>query len=173
MTPRILAPGILDFLKADKKKDSEKPEVEIKQRIKPGQSREFKSQVLKCKLEVIEAIKNADKRRALDSLMILSNLAAQAIYEHDMRAMLMINSTVDELNQHIDAKLKATGEPEDLSGDVEETKMYLMIRLSLLPVSSMMNALQSFSSGAMNEVNSDIEFRIGQIQKFVMDHERN
>jgi hypothetical protein len=173
VTPRILAPGILDFLRADKKKDGEKPAAEIKEHIKPGQSREFKSQVLKCKLEVIEAIKNADKRRALDSLMILSNLAAHAIYEHDMRAMLMINTTVEEINQHIDAKLKATGEPDDLAGDVEETKMYLMIRLSLLPVSSMMNALQSFSSSAMNEVNSDIESRIGQIRQFVMDHEKS
>jgi hypothetical protein len=163
---------MFDFMKTDKK-GGEKPATEIKEHQKPGQSREFKSQVLKAKLEVIEAIKNADKRRALESLMVLSNLAARAIYEHDLRAMIMINTTVDEINQHIDAKLKATGEPEDLSGDVEETKMYLMIRLSLLPVSSMMNALQSFSTSAMNEVNSDIESRIGQIQQFVMDHERS
>lgn len=163
---------MFDFKKSDKEK-AEVPEPERKERKKPGQSPEFKSKVLKAKLEVIEAIRNADKRRALESLMVLSNLAAQAIYEHDLRAMIIINTTVEEINHHIDAKLKATGEPDDLAGDVDETKMYLMIRLSLLPVSSMMNALQSFSSSAMNEVNNDIESRIGQIQQFVMDHEKS
>jgi hypothetical protein len=163
---------MFDFKKKSDKK-TEMPVAEKNERKKPGQSPEFRSKVLKAKLEVIEAIKNADKRRALESLMILSNLAAQAIYEHDLRAMIIINTAVEEIDLHIDAKLKATGEPDDLSGDVDETKMYLMIRLALLPVSSMMNALQSFSSSAMNEVNSDIESRIGQIQQFVMDHEKN
>ena len=155
------------------KKIPEAPVAEKIERKKPGQSPEFRSKVLKAKLEVIEAIKNADKRRALESLMILSNLAAQAIYEHDLRAMIIINTAVEEIDHHIEAKLKATGEPDDLAGDVDETKMYLMIRLALLPVSSMMNALQSFSSSAMNEVNNDIESRIGQIQQFVMDHEKS
>jgi hypothetical protein len=155
------------------KKIPEAPVAEKTERKRPGQSPEFRSKVLKAKLEVIEAIKNADKRRALESLMILSNLAAQAIYEHDLRAMIIINTTVEEIDHHIEAKLKATGEPDDLAGDVDETKMYLMIRLALLPVSSMMNALQSFSSSAMNEVNNDIESRIGQIQQFVMDHEKS
>ena len=162
---------MFEFKKTDKKK-TEVHTPEKTERKKPGQSPEFRSKVLKAKLEVIEAIKNADKRRALESLMILSNLAAQAIYEHDLRAMIIINTTVEEINHHIDVKLQATGEPEDLAGDVDETKMYLMIRLSLLPVSSMMNALQSFSSTAMDQVNSDIESRIGQIQQFVMDHEK-
>ena len=163
---------MFDFKKSDKKR-VEEPAPEKTERKKPGQSPEFKSKVLKAKLEVIEAIKNANKKTALESLMVLSNLAAQAIYEHDLRAMIIINTTVEEINHHIDVKLKATGEPDDLAGDVDETKMYLMIRLSLLPVSSMMNALQSFSSSAMNEVNNDIESRIGQIQRFVMDHEKS
>lgn len=162
---------MFDRLKNTLKKSEEPRQPDRVKYKKPGQSPEFRSKVLKAKLEVIEAIKNADKSRALESLMVLSNLAARAIYEHDLRAMLIINTTIDEINHHIDAKLQVTGEPDDLTGDMEETKMYLMIRISLLPVSSMMNALQSFSSTAINEVNSDIDSRINQIQQFVMDHE--
>jgi len=141
-------------------------------RKKPGQSTEFKGRVLKARLEVTDAIKNADKQRAMDSLMILSTLAAQAIYEHDLRAMFIVNTAIDEINHQIDMKLKSTGEPKDLIADVDETKMYLMIRLTMLPVSSMMEALQKFSSTGMDEVNNDIDSRINQIRQFVMEHEK-
>jgi hypothetical protein len=140
---------------------------------KLGQSPEFKSRVLKAKLEVIDAIRNADKQRALDSITVLSTLAAETIYERDLHAMFIINNTVDEINRHIDVKLKSTGEPVDLTKDMDETRMYLMIRLSLLPVISMMSALERFSSTGMDKVNGDIDLRIRQIQAFVMDHERN
>lgn len=140
---------------------------------KPGQSPEFKSRLLKAKLEVIDAIRNADKQRALDSITVLSTLAAETIYEHDLHAMFIINNTIDEINHHIDVKLKSTGEPDDLTYDMEETRMYLMIRLSLLPVISMMSALERFSSTGMEKVNGDIDSRILQIRAFVMDHERN
>jgi hypothetical protein len=142
------------------------------QRKKPGQSTEFKGRVLKAKLEVTEAIKNADRQRALDSLMVMSTLAAQAIYEHDLRAMFIVNTAIDEINHQIDVKLKSTGEPKDLIDDIDETKMYMMIRLTMLPVRSMMEALQKFSSTGMDEVNNDIDSRIKQIRLFVMDHER-
>jgi hypothetical protein len=142
------------------------------QKKKPGQSTEFKGRVLKAKLEVTDAIKNADKQRAMDSLMILSTLAAQAIYEHDLRAMFIVNTALDEINHQIDVKLKSTGEPKDLIEDIDETKMYMMIRLTMLPVRSMMDALQKFSSTGMDEVNNDIDSRIRQIRQFVMDHER-
>ncbi len=141
-------------------------------RKKPGQSTEFKGRVLKAKLEVTEAIMNADKQRAMDSLMTMSTLAAQAIYEHDLRAMFIVNTAIDELNHQIDAKLRSAGEPKDLMDDVDETKMYMMIRLTILPVRSMMDALQKFSSTGMDEVNRDIDSRIRQIRQFVMDHER-
>jgi hypothetical protein len=167
------------FKKAGKKradlvsKDREESTPAVRaQPKKPGLNMEFKSKVLKAKIEVIEAIKNADKQRALDSLMVLSTLAAETIYERDMRAMFIINGAIDEINHHIDAKLKATGEPPDLIDDMEETKMYMMIRLTMLPVVSMMNALQKFSSTGMDKVNDDIDTRIRQIQQFVMDHER-
>ncbi|HTY90309.1 MAG TPA: hypothetical protein VMC84_03960 [Methanocella sp.] len=140
---------------------------------KPGQSPVFRARVLKAKLEVIEAIKYADKQRALDSLTVLSTLAAETIYEHDLHAMFIINNTIDEINQHIDAKLKVTGEPNDLIEDIDETRMYLMIRLAMLPVISMMSALQHFSDTGMDKVNGDIDTRIGQIRAFVMEHERN
>lgn len=151
---------------------AETSSVVIPRHKKPGQSTEFKSKVLKAKLEVTEAIKYADKRRALESLMQLSDLAAQSIYEHDLRAMFIINTAIDEINARIDVKLKSTGEPEDLTADMDETRMYMMIRLSLLPVSSMMNALQRFSSTGMDEVNNDIDARIMQIRQFVMEHEK-
>src|SRR5271157_271663 len=154
-----------------KKKDDASSSPAIKHK-KPGQSNEFRSRVLRAKLEVVEAIKNADKQRALDSLIIFSDLAAQAIYEHDLRAMIIINTTIDEINHNIDVKLKATGEPEDLIEDMDETRVYLMIRLAMLPVCSMMNALQRFSSAGMDEVNNDIDSRIGQIRQFVMEHEK-
>ncbi len=141
-------------------------------RKKPGQSTEFKGRVLKARLEVTEGIKNADRQRAMDSLMILSTLAAQAIYEHDLRAMFIINTAIDEINRQIDAKLRSAGEPPDLMEDVDETRMYLMIRLTVLPVRSMMDALQKFSSTGMDEVNNDIDARIGQIRQFVMGHEK-
>jgi hypothetical protein len=149
------------------------PEAERARHKKPGQSTEFKGKALKAKLAVIEAIKNADKQRALESLVVLSDLAAQAIYEHDLRAMLIINLTIDEINHTIDARLKSLGEPSDLIEDMEETKMYLMIRLTMLPVCSMMNALQRFSTTGMDEVNNDIDSRIFQIRQFVMEHERS
>jgi hypothetical protein len=152
-------------------KDREETPTSVR-RKKPGQSTEFKGRVLKAKLEVTEAIKNADKQRAMDSLMILSTLAAQAIYEHDLRAMFIVNTALDEINHQIDAKLKSAGEPSDLMEDVEETKMYLMIRLTMLPVRSMMEALQKFSSTGMDEVNNDIDSRIRQIRQFVMEHEK-
>lgn len=167
------------FKKAGRKRAAIPPredETPSSARILPkklGQSPEFKSRVLKAKLEVIAAIKNADKQRALDSITVLSTLAAETIYEHDLHAMFMINNTVDEINHHIDAKLKSTGEPDDLTKDIEETRMYLMIRLSLLPVISMMSALERFSSTGMDKVNGDIDQRIRQIQAFVMDHERS
>ncbi|HTX44336.1 MAG TPA: hypothetical protein VMC61_06360 [Methanocella sp.] len=142
------------------------------QHKKPGQSVEFKGRVLKAKLEVTEAIKNADKQRAMESLNILSTLAAQAIYEHDLRAMFIVNTALDEINHHIDVKLKSTGEPRDLMEDIGETKMYMMIRLTMLPVRSMMDALQKFSSTGMDEVNNDIDSRINQIRQFVMEHEK-
>lgn len=159
--------------KADisKKEDDASPSP-ARKHPKPGQSNEFKSRVLRAKLEVTAAIKNADKQRALDSLIIFSDLAAQAIYEHDLRAMIIINTTIDEINHNIDIKLKATGEPEDLIEDMDETRMYLMIRLAMLPVCSMMNTLQRFSSAGMDEVNNDIDSRIGQIRQFVMEHEK-
>lgn len=152
--------------------EDETPSSARTQSKKLGQSPEFKARVLKAKLEVIEAIRNADKQRALDSLTILSTLAAETIYEHDLHAMFIINTTIDEINHHIDVKLKATGEPDDLIEDVEETRMYMMIRLSMLPVISMMSALQRFSNTGMDKVNSDIDSRIRQIQAFVMDGER-
>lgn len=155
------------------KDQDDTPPTTIAQHKKPGQSTEFRGGVLKAKLEVIEAIKNADKQRALDALMVLSTLAAQAIYEHDLRAMIIINTAIDEINRQIDTKLKSTGEPEDLTGDIEETKMYLMIRLAMLPICSMMDALQKFSSTGMDKVNNDIDARIGMIQQFVIDHESN
>ncbi len=139
---------------------------------KPGQTTAFKGKVLRSKLEVVEAIKNADKQRALDAIVILSDLAAQAIYEHDLRAMILINTAIDEINHHIDVKLKTTGEPEDLTKDIDETRIYMMIRLTMLPVCSMMNALQRFSSTGMDEVNNEIDARIGQIRQFVMEHEK-
>ncbi len=159
--------------RADPPKEREEPAPAARARkTKPGQSTEFKGRVLKARLDVAEAIKNADKQRAMDSLMVLSTLAAQAIYEHDLRAMFIINAALDEINQQIDAKLKSAGEPADLIEDVDETKMYLMVRLTMVPVRSMMDALQEFSSTGMSEVNNDIDSRIGQIRQFVMDHER-
>ncbi len=159
--------------RAEPPKDNEDtPPSARAQRKKPGQSVEFKGRVLKAKLEVTDAIKNADKQRAMDSLMILSTLAAQAIYEHDLRAMFIVNTAIDEINHQIEAKLQSTGEPKDLMEDIDETKMYMMIRLTMVPVRSMMDALQKFSSSGMEEVNSDIDFRIGQIRQFVMDHEK-
>ncbi len=154
------------------KKNEEVPPSTRAQRKKPGQSAEFKGRVLKAKLEIIEAIRNADKQRAMDYLMILSTLAAQAIYEHDLRAMFIINTAIDEVNHQIDVKVKSTGEPNDLMEDVEETKMYMMIRLTIVPVRSMMDALQKFSSTGMDEVNNDIDVRINQIRQFVMEHEK-
>lgn len=166
------------FKKFDRKRAAtsppdETPAVMQEQRKKPGQSAEFRARVLKTKLEVIEAIQYADKQRALDSLTVLSTLAAETIYEHDLHAMFIINNTIDEINHHIDAKLKVTGEPKDLIEDIDETRMYLMIRLAMLPVISMMSALQRFSNTGMDKVNSDIDSRIGQIRAFVMEHERN
>lgn len=159
--------------RAEPSKDREDtPPSARAQHKKPGQSTEFKGRVLKAKLEVAEAIKNADKQRAMDSLMILSTLAAQAIYERDLRAMIIVNTAIDEVNHQIDVKLKSTGEPKDLIEDMDETKMYLMIRLTMLPVRSMMDALQKFSSTGMDEVNNEIDFRITQIRQFVMEHER-
>jgi hypothetical protein len=139
---------------------------------KPGQSTEFKGKVLKAKLDVIEAIRYADRQRAMDSLMIFSTLAAETIYERDLHAMFIINTAIDEINHTMDAKLKSTGEPADLTEDMDETRMYMMVRLTMLPVASMMNALQRFSNTGMDKVNSDIDSRIRQIQQFVMDHER-
>ncbi len=167
------------FKKIDKTKRAEpvKDQTGVSSRAvvthkKPGQTTEFKGKVLRSKLEVVEAIKNADKQRALDAIVILSDLAAQAIYEHDLRAMIIINTAIDEINHHIDVKLKSTGEPEDLTRDIDETRMYMMIRLTMLPVCSMMNALQRFSSTGMDEVNNEIDARIGQIRQFVMEHEK-
>lgn len=171
---------MFDLFKKPVRKYSEPPKNQTEEtpsarakRMKPGQCTEFKSSVLRAKLEVIEAVKNADRQRALDALMILSTLAAQAIYEHDLRAMLIINTAVDEINHRIDAKLKSTGEPDDLISDIEETKTYMMIRLTMLPVCSMMDALQKFSATGMDEVNSDLNARIGQIRQFVMEHEQS
>jgi hypothetical protein len=167
------------FKKTDKikrtgpvKKQAETTSKDVAARKKPGQTTEFKGKVLRSKLEVVEAIKNADKQRALDAIVILSDLAAQAIYEHDLRAMIIINTAIDEINHHIDVKLRSTGEPEDLTKDMDETRMYMMIRLTMLPVCSMMNALQRFSSTGMDEVNNEIDARIGQIRQFVMEHEK-
>ena len=166
------------FKRADKKRpatsqqENDAPAVQQQSR-KLGQSPEFKARVLKAKLEVIEAIKYADKQRALNSLTILSTLAAETIYEHDLHAMFIINATIDEINHQIDSKLKSTGEPKDFIDDIEETKVYLMIRLTMLPVISMMSALQRFSNTGMDKVNDDIDTRIRMIQSFVMDHERN
>ena len=167
------------FKKTDRIKRNEPPKDQagtssnaVAVHKKPGQTTAFKGKVLGSKLEVVEAIKNADKQRALDAIVILSDLAAQAIYEHDLRAMILINTAIDEINHHIDVKLRSTGEPEDLTKDIDETRMYMMIRLTMLPVCSMMNALQRFSSTGMDEVNNEIDARIGQIRQFVMEHEK-
>ncbi len=160
--------------RAERTEDWEETPPSVRaQRKKPGQSTEFKGRVLKAKLEVTEAIKNADRQRAMDSLMVMSTLAAQAIYEHDLRAMYIVNTAIDEVNHQIEVKLKSTGEPKDLTEDIDETKMYMMIRLTILPVRSMMDALQKFSSTGMDELNNDIDSRIRQIQLFVMDHEKS
>lgn len=86
---------------------------------------------------------------------------------------MAIDAAITEIKTVMDGKLKSLQDPEDFSTDLDAAQKYLLIRLSYMPVCSMLNAMKSHSSTAITEANDEIDSKIQEVQQFLMDYENS
>lgn len=131
---------------------------------------DFQKQVFAVKADVIGAINNMDKQGAIDKLIVLSNLSATAIYNHNLREIVVVDEAISDIKRTIDTKLaslKNTG-----GGKISpEAEYYTLIRLSMIPVCSMLNVIDTHTSTAISQANQEIDGKIQELQRFLVEYE--
>lgn len=131
---------------------------------------DFQKQVYDVKEEVIISIDNMDKQGAIDKLIVLSNLSATAIYNHNLREIVVVDDAISEIKKTIDTKLASLKKTtkEKISPEAE---YYTLIRLSMIPVCSMLNVLDTHTSTAISQANDEIDGKIQELQRFLVEYE--
>jgi hypothetical protein len=129
----------------------------------------FREHVLETKMAVIKAIEKMDKHDAIENLIKLSNLSARAIYNKNLREIVLVDDAIVDIKKDIDTKLASI---RDMNGsNDEEAEYYMLLRLSLIPVCSMLSVINTHTTTAIEEANEEIDNRIQELQHFLVDYE--
>lgn len=130
----------------------------------------FREQIMDTKSAVIKAIEKMDKRDAIENLIKLSNLSARAIYSKNLREIVLVDDAIVDIKRDIDRKLAAIHNM-DGEGKDKETEYYMLLRLSLIPVCSMLSVINTHTTTAIEEANGEIDHRIQDLQHFLVEYE--
>ena len=130
----------------------------------------FREQVVDTKNAVIKAIEKMDKHDAIENLIKLSNLSAKAIYNKNLREIVLVDDAIVDIKRDIDHKL-ASIRNMDSEGKEEEAEYYMLLRLSLIPVCSMLSVINMHTTTAIEEANEEIDHRIQELQHFLVEYE--
>ena len=130
----------------------------------------FRDQVNDTKGAVIKAIEKMDKHDAIENLIKLSNLSAKAIYNKNLREIVLVDDAIVDIKRDIDQKL-ASIRNLDAEGKDEEAEYYMLLRLSLIPVCSMLSVINMHTTTAIEEANEEIDGRIQELQHFLVEYE--
>lgn len=130
----------------------------------------FREHVAETKMEVIKAIEKMDKHDAIENLIKLSNLSARAIYNKNLREIVLVDDAIVDIKKDIDNKLASIRDMNSSSND-EEAEYYMLLRLSLIPVCSMLSVINTHTTTAIEEANEEIDSRIQELQHFLVDYE--
>ncbi len=131
---------------------------------------DFQRRVFAVKAEVINSIENMDKQGAIDKLIVLSNLSATAIYDHNLREIVVVDEAIADIKKTIDSKL-ASLKTASNGKATPEGEYYTLIRLSMIPVCSMLNVLDTHTSTAISHANEEIDGKIQELQRFLVEYE--
>jgi hypothetical protein len=131
---------------------------------------QYRENVIETKMAVIKAIERMDKHDAIENLIKLSNLSARAIYNKNLREIVLVDDAIVEIKRDIDHKLSAIREVNG-GGNDEEAEYYMLLRLSLIPVCSMLSVINTHTTTAIEEANEEIDHRIQELQNFLVDYE--
>ena len=131
---------------------------------------QFRAQVADTKNAVIKAIEKMDKHDAIENLIKLSNLSAKAIYNKNLREIVLVDDAIVDIKRDIDQKL-ASIRNMDREGKDEEAEYYMLLRLSLIPVCSMLSVINMHTTTAIEEANEEIDNRIQELQHFLVEYE--
>jgi len=130
----------------------------------------FRDHVIETKMAVIKAIEKMDKHDAIENLIKLSNLSAKAIYNKNLREIVLVDDAIVDIKKDIDNKLASIRDMNGSSND-EEAEYYMLLRLSLIPVCSMLSVINTHTTTAIEEANEEIDNRIQELQHFLVDYE--
>ena len=130
----------------------------------------YREQVLDTKNAVIKAIEKMNKHDAIENLIKLSNLSAKAIYSKNLREIVLVDDAIVDIKRDIDQKL-ASIRNRDGEGKDEEAEYYMLLRLSLIPVCSMLSVINMHTTTAIEEANEEIDHRIQELQQFLVEYE--
>jgi hypothetical protein len=131
---------------------------------------QFREQVVDTKNAVVRAIERMDKHDAIENLIKLSNLSAKAIYNKNLREIVLVDDAIVDIKRDIDQKL-ASIRNMDSEGKEEEAEYYMLLRLSLIPVCSMLSVINMHTTTAIEEANEEIDHRIQELQHFLVEYE--
>ena len=131
---------------------------------------QFREHVADTKNAVIKAIEKMDKHDAIENLIKLSNLSAKAIYNKNLREIVLVDDAIVDIKRDIDQKL-ASIRNMDSEGKDEEAEYYMLLRLSLIPVCSMLSVINMHTTTAIEEANEEIDNRIQELQHFLVEYE--
>ena len=131
---------------------------------------QFHENVIETKMAVIAAIEKMDKHDAIENLIRLSNLSAKAIYNKNLRGIVVVDDAILDIKRDIDQKLDSI-RTQGGEGKDEEAEYYMLLRLSLIPVCSMLSVINQHTTTAIEEANDEIDHRIQELQRFLVDYE--
>lgn len=142
------------------------------QRIKDKELIVFEMKVEDNRKQILKAIDNADKDRILENLKRLSQLSSRAIYKRDIREIMIIDQTILELREMMDKRLSTLKAPDDAVHDLEVTRKYMIIRLSLMPILYMLTTMKEFTESALHVSNDELNTKIRDIDRFTLEYEK-
>jgi hypothetical protein len=174
--------GIQNLLKAIKRESA--PETPVfcmpmaSDLEKPGESSAdeyytFEKDIFELKNNTIRAIIEVDKDLSIIYLKRISTMCSKAVYGRNLRQIIAIDDAVCDIKKALDARLELLYEPDDLMDDFDETKKYMVTRINLIPINSMLYAIKFHSAAAIAEANGEIDLKIQEAQKFLVDYETN
>ncbi|MGA9139918.1 MAG: hypothetical protein WBZ29_06815 [Methanocella sp.] len=131
---------------------------------------QFRESVIATKMAVIKAIEKMDKHDAIENLIKLSNLSAKAIYNKNLREIVLVDDAIVDIKKDIDNKLASIRDMNGTGND-EEAEYYMLLRLSLIPVCSMLSVINTHTTTAIEEANGEIDGRIQELQHFLVEYE--
>jgi len=131
---------------------------------------QFREHVIETKMAVIKAIEKMDKHDAIENLIKLSNLSARAIYNKNLREIVLVDDAIVDIKKDIDNKLASIRDMNGSTND-QEAEYYMLLRLSLIPVCSMLSVINTHTTTAIEEANGEIDNRIQELQHFLVEYE--